>query len=280
MNSTGDLFVFNTSEKKESPRSSARVASPNLMLANGEFDIRDGGNGIEVWVTQMGEYMNMNTGWIDRASGTVAIIDPFDSTRWVEALAAEGLRPTHLLYTHTHRDHTAGYDEMKKLVPDVEVWAHREAVSGDYLNNYVFGEIAADSEWINPANSTVKWSAGGITLGITHSPGHAPGHVTIHGYGVYHAGDLLFTAASGRVDLAGSDPTAQWFSVLFARGLLRALPANWRLIPGHRYDWVDGSTPDWVSLEQALAYNYALNAKELELFEQLPFQRFDDDIAN
>ena len=67
------------------------------MLADGEFDIRDGGDGIEVWVTQMGDYMNMNTAWIDRASGTVAVVDPFDSARWVEALAAEGLRPTHLL---------------------------------------------------------------------------------------------------------------------------------------------------------------------------------------
>ena len=274
------MIYFQNIGKKESPRSNARVTSPNSMLANGEFDIRDEGNGIEVWVTQMGEYMNMNTGWINRASGTVAIVDPFDSTRWVEALEKEGLRPTHLLYTHTHRDHTAGYDEMKKLVPEVKVWAHEEAVSGDYLSNFVFGEISADSEWNNPVNSTVEWSVGGISLGITHSPGHAPGHVTIHGYGVYHAGDLLFTAASGRVDLAGSDPNAQWLSVLFARGLLRSLPADWRLIPGHRYDWIDGSTPDWVSLEQVLTYNYALNAKELELFEQLPFQRFDDDIAN
>ena len=83
----------------------------------------------------------------------------------------------------------------------------------------------------------------------------------------------------GRVDLPGSDPTAQWWSVLFARGILRDLPQDWRLIPGHRYDWIDGSTPDWVSVAEALAHNYALNARELEVFENLPFQRFDDDIA-
>ena len=249
------------------------------MLADGEFDIRDGGDGIEVWVTQMGDYMNMNTAWIDRASGTVAVVDPFDSARWVEALAAEGLRPTHLLYTHTHRDHTAGYDEMMKLVPEVDVWGHREAIHKSLMGRFVFGKISLSKEWTHPPNSTVEWSAGGITLGITNSPGHAPGHVTIHGYGVYHAGDLLFTAASGRVDLPGSDPTAQWHSVLYARGLLRALPPDWRLIPGHRYDWVDGSTPDWVSLADALACNYALNARELEMFEALPFQKFDDDIA-
>ena len=98
---------------------------------------------------------------------------------------------------------------------------------------------------------------------MTHSPGHAPGHVTIHGHGVYHAGDLLFTAHSGRVDLPGSDPAAQWDSVLYARDLLRNLPKNWRLIPGHRYDWIDGTTPDWVSIEDALEYNYSLNSPVL-----------------
>ena len=108
---------------------------------------------------------------------------------------------------------------------------------------------------------------------------HAPGHVTFHGHGVYHAGDLLFTAHSGRVDLPGSDPGAQWRSVLYARELLRGLPGDWRLIPGHRYEWIDGSTPDWVSLEQALAHNFSLNSPALEAFERLPWQSFDDDVG-
>ena len=75
-----------------------------IMLGDGEFDIRESKDGIEVWVTQMGNYMNMNTAWINRSTGIVAIVDPFDSERWVNALKQEGLRPTHLLYTHTHRD--------------------------------------------------------------------------------------------------------------------------------------------------------------------------------
>ena len=67
------------------------------MLDPGEFDCRIDESGIEVWVTQMGSYMNMNTAFIDRENGIVAVIDPFDSRRWVQALEEEGLRPTHLL---------------------------------------------------------------------------------------------------------------------------------------------------------------------------------------
>ena len=35
------------------------------MLEEGEFDKTVTENGIEVWVTQMGDYMNMNTAFID-----------------------------------------------------------------------------------------------------------------------------------------------------------------------------------------------------------------------
>jgi len=234
------------------------------MLAEGDFDIRDEGNGVEVWITQMGDYMNMNTAWINRSTGTVAIVDPFDSKRWVKVLENEGLRPTHLLYTHTHRDHVEGYADMIKLIPEIEVWGHKEASLSGLFAHVVFKKVDFTNIWDNDANTTVEWSAGGINLAITHSPGHAPGHVTIHGHGVYHAGDLLFTAHSGRVDLPGSDPRAQWDSILYARNLLRNLPREWRLIPGHRYDWIDGTTPDWVSIEEALKHNFSLNSSVLQ----------------
>jgi glyoxylase-like metal-dependent hydrolase (beta-lactamase superfamily II) len=234
-----------------------------IMLGEGEFDIQVRDDGVEVWVTQMGNYMNMNTAWVNRSTGTVAITDPFDSKRWVSALKKEGLRPTHLLYTHTHRDHVEGYADMIELIPEIEVWGHSDANLSGLLAYAVFKKVNFTNEWNNGPNTTIEWSVGGISLSVTHSPGHAPGHVTIHGHGVYHAGDLLFTAHSGRVDLPGSDPGAQWDSVLYARNLLRNLPRNWRLIPGHRYDWIDGTTPDWVSIEDALEHNYSLNSPVL-----------------
>jgi len=252
-----------------SPLNMSRYAYPAgilryvIMLGEGEFDIQIRDDGVEVWVTQMGNYMNMNTAWVNRSTGTVAITDPFDSKRWVSALKKEGLRPTHLLYTHTHRDHVEGYADMIELIPEIEVWGHSDANLSGLLAYAVFKKVDFTNEWNNGPNTTIEWSVGGISLSVTHSPGHAPGHVTIHGHGVYHAGDLLFTAHSGRVDLPGSDPGAQWDSVLYARNLLRNLPRNWRLIPGHRYDWIDGTTPDWVSIEDALENNYSLNSPVL-----------------
>lgn len=233
------------------------------MLAGGEFHKQVGDDGVEVWVTQMGGYMNMNTAFIDKGNGIVAIVDPFDSERWIEGLAEEGLHPTHLLYTHTHRDHVEGYPAMISLVPNVEVWGHEEARVPGLLGHVVFKNVDFTDTWKNDPGSSIEWRLGSISLVVTHSPGHAPGHVTLHGHGVYHAGDLLFTNGMGRVDLPGSDPGAQWSSIRHAKSILQELPEDWRLIPGHRYDWVDGTTPDWVTIGEALKHNYALNSPNL-----------------
>jgi len=247
-----------------------------VMLARGEFHRTSLDDGVEVWVTQMGSMMNMNTAFINRATGTVALVDPYDAKGWLSGLAAEGLTPTHILLTHTHRDHTVGVKRLVRSVPDLEVWGHEESVSSSLLGLVLFKKIELTHSWSHEAHTSVEWSSGGIELTVTHSPGHAPGHVTLHGHGIYHAGDLLFTAKSGRVDLPGGDSVTQWHSISHARGLLQTLPPEWRLIPGHRYEWIDGTTPDWVTIEQALNHNRALNATELEEFDSLPFLRFDD----
>ena len=229
------------------------------MLTDGEFHSSIWEDGIEVWVTQMGPLMNMNTAFIDRSNGVVAIIDPYDAEQWRKKLEKEGLEATHLLYTHTHRDHASGYPGMISIYPDLEVWGHEDARVPDLLGNVVFREVDFTNTWSSGPGESEQWSAGSINLQVIHSPGHAPGHVTIHGHGVYHAGDLLFVRSAGRVDLPGGDPSAQQKSLIKAKEVLSSLNSNWRLIPGHRYDSYGGKTPDWISVGEALVHNYFLS---------------------
>ena len=229
------------------------------MLADGEFHISEWEDGVEVWVTQMGPLMNMNTAFVDRGNGLVAIIDPYDAEAWEAKLEQEGLEPTHLLYTHTHRDHAAGFPGMIRRFPELEVWGHEEAKVPSLLGLVVFRKVDFTITWDCAADESVNWSAGSISLSITHSPGHAPGHVTIHGHGVYHAGDLLFVRSAGRVDLPGGDPKAQQRSLIKAKEILSSLPSEWRLVPGHRYDYFKGKVPDWIEVGDALKHNYFLS---------------------
>ncbi len=61
-----------------------------MVLAKGEFDVSVGDDGVEVWVTQMGPFANMNTGFIDRENNIAIVIDPYDGAGWIRALKAEG----------------------------------------------------------------------------------------------------------------------------------------------------------------------------------------------
>ena len=80
------------------------------------------------------------------------------------------------------------------------------------------------------------------------------------GMEIFHAGDLLFTNGMSRVDLPGSDPESQFRSIRKGKQILESLPGDWRMIPGHRYDWIDGTTPDWVIIDEVLRHNYALKS--------------------
>ena len=72
------------------------------------FERRVGEDGIEVWVAQVGPFANVNTAFIDRATNTVVIVDPQNAKKWLSALEKEDLIPTHVIITHTHRDHVGG----------------------------------------------------------------------------------------------------------------------------------------------------------------------------
>ena len=147
---------------------------------------------------------------------------------------------------------------MMRRFPELEVWGHEEAKVPSLLGHVVFRKVDFTNTWDCVAGESVNWSAGSISLSITHSPGHAPGHVTIHGHGVYHAGDLLFVRSAGRVDLPGGDPKAQQRSLIKAKEILSSLPSEWRLVPGHRYDDFKGKVPDWIEVGDALKHNYFL----------------------
>ena len=250
-----------------------------MALAKGEFDISISHDGVEVWIAQMGPFANMNIAFINRENNVAIIVDPWDGKGWLSALEKEEITPTHILLTHTHRDHTHGVNHIRKVHPSIEVWGHEDSVSPSILGRIIFRRTDFTHVWNHLPDESVDWTAGNISLSVIHSPGHAPGHVTFHGHGVYVAGDLLFTMRSGRVDLPGSDPAAQWRSLRNARGVLESLPSDWRLIPGHRYDWIDGTTPDWVTIGEALMHNISLNSPNIETFDALPFNRFDDDLA-
>lgn len=91
------------------------------------------------------------------ASMQSVLIDPGDEPRVLDALI-EGTRPTAVLLTHSHPDHTGALEEMRSRLR-VPVMAH-PAFAGKVIDRAL-----ADGDWI---------AVGEHWLKAYHAPGHTP----------------------------------------------------------------------------------------------------------
>ena len=90
----------------------------------------------------------------------------------------------------------------------------------------------------------------------------------------------MFLGRCGRTDLFGGDIDAQRKSLIHLRQRLMDLPRNWLVLPGHQYELADGSNPTFITIEQLLSDNEALNALDSdEEWNSLDFLAFDDSLA-
>jgi glyoxylase-like metal-dependent hydrolase (beta-lactamase superfamily II) len=104
--------------------------------------------------------------------------------------------------------------------------------------------------------------------------------MTFIGEGVVVSGDCMFLGRCGRTDLIGGDIEAQRSSLIYLRNHLQTLPDNWLVLPGHQYKLLNGQNPSFITVEELLSDNEALNAlDDKEKWNSLEFLAFDDNLA-
>lgn len=158
----------------------------------------------------------------DLTSDRAAVVDPaWDVPAVLERAAAEGMRITDILLTHSHHDHVNGIEavleasdaQIHLLKPEAEFWG-----------------AALPRPTLHHGGDTV--AVGETAIEVLHTPGHTPGSAC---YRVGHeliSGDTLFVFGCGRCDLAGGDPE-QMYDTL--RHLRDDLPEETLIRPGHHY---------------------------------------------
>lgn len=175
---------------------------------------------------------------IDEATRTAAIIDlPNDSLpTLLAACARERVKPSSLLLTHSHWDHTADLEHALREWPGLPVLIHRD-------DAYRLADPMAHTVWplpftMQPVEPT-GWLEHGdeIVLGetrlrILHTPGHTEGSVTFYSELDEAAivGDTLFAGSVGRTDLPGGSWPVLERSI---HEQLLGLPDDTAVYPGH-----------------------------------------------
>jgi hydroxyacylglutathione hydrolase len=158
----------------------------------------------------------------DSDSGLCAIVDPSEAEPVKRALAARGLKLTHILNTHHHFDHTGGNIPLK-----------------DEFGAEIVGP-AKDRDRIPGIDVGVDegapWRFGAHTARILEIPAHTRAHIAFvfEDEKIVFTGDTLFAMGCGR--LFEGTPEMMWSSL----SKLMRLPDDIRIYCGHEYTLSNG----------------------------------------
>lgn len=125
-----------------------------------------------------------------------------------EVLQQENLKPTHLLLTHQHFDHTEDVEALQAM--GVKVFMHSA------YSETLIRQKEARQNWGLPVDikpfeadqlleGTSEITVEGLEVKISHVPGHSPDSITFYfpALGIVFSGDTLMEGGCGRTDLPG-----------------------------------------------------------------------------
>ena len=154
---------------------------------------------------------------VDRATGEAAFIDaPGEPDANIEAADALGVKPTKILLTHGHFDHTPAIDALKE-----KYGAKLYAAAGEPgLKDDQPDEAVAHGDTV---------AVGNLRFKVLHVPGHTPGSTTFLCGKSAFVGDTLFPGGPGR----SKDNASLLQEIESIKRELYTLPDDTTIYPGH-----------------------------------------------
>lgn len=164
-----------------------------------------------------------------------AVIDVAQGSKPIlERLKELKIRPSLIINTHGHTDHTAEDDVLRQATGAKlaihELDAYRLATEDEASSELRIEKkpIEADLQLVDNQIVTIGKN---LQLRVLHTPGHTEGSICLYDEKrkQLFSGDTLFAGGYGRIDGSGADPAAMVSSL---KKLLQ-LPANTDVYPGH-----------------------------------------------
>ena len=172
--------------------------------------------------------------------GICAFVDPgfsdaSERTELVSFVESKGLKPSCIMLTHAHFDHTYGVADLARTYGIPVYMDRKEAFTIENTNPYVCGAYGlplpeAFEAQDFPGGAAVR--VGRLLFEVLETPGHSVGGVCLleRSEKVLFSGDTLFAGAIGRTDHPGGDYDLLMKSIFTQ---LMALDGDTVVIPGH-----------------------------------------------
>jgi hydroxyacylglutathione hydrolase len=156
----------------------------------------------------------------DEEAGLCAVVDPSEAPPVEKALAARGWRPTHILNTHHHLDHSGGNVALKEAFGAQVVGPAKDPA-----------RIPGFDAGVDEAGG---WRFGARKVRVLEIPAHTSSHIAFVFDDAAFTGDTLFAMGCGR--LFEGTPAMMWASL----SKLMTLPDATRIYCGHEYTESNG----------------------------------------
>jgi hydroxyacylglutathione hydrolase len=171
----------------------------------------------------------------DPEAGRAVVVDPGgDADELAEAIAGRGLVVTAIVATHAHFDHVLGAARLRELVGAPFLLHDGDEPLLSWLQEsgrlWLGVELPPPPEVDDFPEEGDVIAAGGIELGVLHTPGHSPGSISLLAEGAVFCGDTLFAGSVGRTDLPGGSTEALIAAI---RRKLLVLAPEVAVYPGH-----------------------------------------------
>jgi glyoxylase-like metal-dependent hydrolase (beta-lactamase superfamily II) len=177
-----------------------------------------------------------------RTSRECLVVDPaWNLDAILQAAEEDGMTITGALVTHYHPDHIGGdlwghqVDGLASLLERVSVPIHVHKI--ERAGVAMVAGVSESDLIAHEGGDEIR--IGDIPLKLLHTPGHTPGSQCFLIDGNLVSGDTLFFGSCGRVDLPGGDAAQLYHSL---HDVLKKLPAETQVCPGHAYGNVEHST--------------------------------------
>lgn len=184
----------------------------------------------------------------DGTAEAIVIDTAQGSNQILQRLKQLELKPTMIINTHGHTDHTAEDDLLRKetgaKLAIHELDAYRLATEDEASGQLGLTKrpIEADEQLVDGQEIKVGENC---ILRVMHTPGHTEGSICLYDEkdGQLFSGDTLFAGGYGRLDGAGAQPELMTESL----GKLMRLPESTEVYPGHGSFTTIEAEKEWVS---------------------------------
>ena len=172
----------------------------------------------------------------DETSLEAIVVDPGDDIPTIlSVLDKHNLTVKQIVITHSHIDHIAGAQRLKRLT-GAPILYNQNDLPLVKMMDVQAGWLGIPTPEVSAPDDTLDdgklISITGLSGSILHTPGHTQGSVCLYlpDQTLLLAGDTLFAGSVGRTDLPGGD-TRQLLTSIHDR--LLTLPDEVTVIPGH-----------------------------------------------